>query len=88
MPPYEVIAAPGVEKDLRRLTVQVQRRVLQRMEGLRENPLPYGVERLSGSPERYRIRVGDYRIVYAIDNDVRRIIVLRARHRRDVYRSL
>jgi len=53
---------------------------------LEENPRPHGVIKLKGAKNRYRIRVGDYRIVYEIDDEASEVIILRIRHRRESYR--
>ena len=56
------------------------------IEGLADDPMPVGCKKLVGSEHTYRIRVGDYRIVYDIQNANLVIFVIRIRHRRDVYR--
>jgi mRNA interferase RelE/StbE len=88
MASYRVILKPSVEKDLRSLPQSVVVRVFKQVETLQDNPLPRGSRKLSGAEELYRIRVGDYRIIYAIDKGGRQVIVYYVRHRRDVYRQL
>ena len=88
MASYKVIFKPSVEKDLRSLPESVVKRVFARMAALGENPLPRGSLKLAGAEQVYRIRVGDYRIVYAVDQHSRQVIVYYVRHRRDVYRQL
>ena len=56
------------------------------MESLADDPMPVGGKKLVGSDHTYRIRVGDYRIVYDIQNARLIVFVIRVRHRRDVYR--
>ena len=56
------------------------------IEGLADDPMPVGCKKLAGSEHTYRIRVGDYRIVYDIQNANLVIFVIRIRHRRDVYK--
>lgn len=56
------------------------------MESLADDPMPVGCKKLFGSDHTYRIRVGDYRIVYDIQNARLIVFVIRVRHRRDVYR--
>ena len=63
-------------------------RVFEKLETLRESPFPHGARKLSAADELYRIRVGDYRIVYGVDSTGRRVVVYSVRHRRDVYRHL
>jgi len=58
---------------------------MRRISGLSENPRPHGSEKLTGQ-ERYRVRQGDWRIVYEIDDDARIVRIFKIGHRRDVYR--
>jgi mRNA interferase RelE/StbE len=74
----------SVAKDLRALPTKDIRRILKCLEQLSENPRPPGCEKLSGQ-ERYRLRQGIYRIVYEIQDDVLKVIVVKVGHRRDVY---
>ena len=85
---YDVILKPSVEKDLRALSATVRARVLARLEQLREEPLPRQAVKLAGGEAWYRVRVGDYRIIYGVDTRTRQITVHYIRHRRDVYRNL
>lgn len=88
MASYRLILKPSVEKDLRSLPQSVISRVFKQIETLQENPCPRGSRKLSAAEELYRVRVGDYRIVYGLDKDARQVIVYYVRHRRDVYRHL
>jgi len=81
---YELILRPSVEKDLRKIPAADLREILARMEALREAPPP-GSVKLSGE-EYYRVRQGDYRIIYEIEDDKLIVIVVRVGHRRDIYR--
>ena len=85
---YSVILKPSVEKDLRGLPRAIVARVMKRVEALRTEPLARGAVKLSGSRGLYRIRVGDYRIVYEVDSPAGELIVHYVRHRREVYRPL
>ena len=85
---YEVVLKPSAEKELRVLPTQVRVRVLARLEDLRGEPLPRLAVKLSGGEGKYRVRVGDYRIIYGVDTRIRQITVHYIRHRSDVYRSL
>lgn len=67
MASYSVIFKPSLQKDFRRLTPQFLPRVLDRIEGLQADPFPPQASKLSGAERLYRIRVGDYRIVYEVD---------------------
>jgi mRNA interferase RelE/StbE len=76
----------STRKDLRRLPPGVVDRIIKLVGVLAENPFPHGVEKLTGSEHAYRIRMGDYRIVYEVVADVKLVEVQRVRHRKDVYR--
>lgn len=78
--------APSAARTLRGLAPDVRRRLAPRIEALAEQPRPPGVEKLAGADDLYRVRVGDYRIVYAIKDEVLLVLVVRVGHRRDVYR--
>ena len=87
MEPYEIAFQPSVEKDLRKLSGENRDRILTRIEALAQNPLPAQVIKLKGTEGLYRIRVGDYRIIYEIDPAEHSILIHYVRHRRDVYRD-
>ncbi|MGC9454166.1 MAG: type II toxin-antitoxin system RelE family toxin [Phycisphaerae bacterium] len=72
--------------EISRLPRRDQRRVISAIETLAENPRPRGARKLVGGEEAYRIRVGDYRVVYQIADDVLIVFVVRVGHRRDIYR--
>ncbi|MGD0411534.1 MAG: type II toxin-antitoxin system RelE/ParE family toxin [Verrucomicrobiota bacterium] len=76
----------STRKDLRKLPASAGERIVEAVEDLAENPFPHGVEKLSGSQHAYRIRLGDYRIVYEVVMDLKLIEIQRVRHRKDVYR--
>ena len=82
---YHVRFYPQVEKELRSLSQEAQKRVVVALEGLAENPLKQGVVKLKGE-EAYRVRVGSYRIIYEIDTEARVISILRVAHRKDAYK--
>jgi len=88
MASYEVVLRPSVHKDLRRLPQNSVVRIVERIEGLAEDPLPGGAIQLSDTDRLYRLRVGDYRIVYEVNVQEQQVIVLYVRHRRDAYRRL
>ena len=86
MASYEIAFKPSVEKDLRIVSAKVRARILSRIAGLREEPLPRQAIKLAGGHAWYRLRVGDYRIVYGVDFGTRQVVVQYVRHRRDAYR--
>ena len=83
---YRVLLERGAEKDLARLSSEIHDRVIAAIRALATNPRPSGCRKLAGSKNDWRIRVGDYRVVYEIADQVRIVRVNRVRHRRDVYR--
>jgi mRNA interferase RelE/StbE len=87
MASYNIAFKPSVEKDLRPLPRSVVARVMERIESLRAEPLPRQAIKLSGAERLYRVRVGDYRIVYEIDTQARQVTIHYVRHRREVYRT-
>lgn len=86
MAEYNVQFVASAAKEFRALPVEVKHRVGSVIESIHNNPLPPGVRKLSGHKHLYRIRVGQYRVVYEIDDQQELIRVTRIRHRREVYR--
>ena len=82
---YNLVIKKSAERELRALPKQDLRRVTERLQILSHNPRPPGCEKLSGQ-DQYRIRQGDYRIVYAIDDVARVVTLVKIGHRREVYR--
>ena len=64
----------------------MQRRVIKAVEALADAPRPSGCKKLQGSEDTYRIRVGDYRVIYSVDDSILIVAIERIRHRREVYR--
>ncbi len=83
---HEVLLERGAEKDLNRLAPDVFQRVLASIRRLKTSARPPGSKKLDGSPGGWRVRVGDYRIIYEIDDSAKCVRILRVRHRREVYR--
>jgi mRNA interferase RelE/StbE len=88
MDSYDIGFKPSVQKDLRALSKDILPRILARIEGLRQNPIGSQVAKLSGAEHLYRLRVGDYHVVFAVDKASKRVIVQHVRHRREVYRGM
>jgi len=83
---YSLVIKTSAERELRALPKADRRRVVDRVRALALTPRPPGNEKLSGQ-ERYRVRQGDYRIVYAIDDEARIVEIVKIGHRREVYRK-
>ena len=85
MASYHVVLASSAEKELKRLSAQLMVRMISRLESLASNPRPPGCKKLKGGDREWRIRVGDYRAVYTIDDTKSLVEVTRIRHRSEVY---
>ncbi len=82
---YRIVFKKSVAKDLRQIPKKHVKRIMQRIDRLADEPRPVGVEKLSGD-EKYRIRQGNYRILYTIEDEVITVIIVKVGHRRDIYR--
>jgi len=83
---YSLEIKRSAAKELAQLPPKDRGRIIARIQALAEDPRPVGAEKLSGQ-ERYRVRQGDYRILYEIEDQILRIMVVKIGHRRDVYRT-
>jgi mRNA interferase RelE/StbE len=83
---YKVVFARSARRELERLEASVARRIIARVEALTTEPRPHGCVKLRGAADLWRIRVGDYRVVYAIDDRAGLVDVRIVRHRGDAYR--
>ena len=83
---YSILLAPPAERQLKSLTDSVQKRIAKRLKSLRENPRPQGVKKLAGEEDLYRIRDGDSRIIYTIQDKELIVLVVKIGNRKDVYR--
>jgi mRNA interferase RelE/StbE len=86
MASYNILLKPSVERDLRSLPKTVIARVMRQIESLEDEPVPRHSVKLAGAEQLYRIRVGDYRIVYGIDKEMKQVLIHYVRHRREAYR--
>ena len=82
---YDIKFAKPVAKQLKSLSPQEQQRIKSKIDALVDSPRPDGVVKLSGEDDLYQIRVGDYRIIYSIQDHKLLILVLKIGHRRNVY---
>jgi mRNA interferase RelE/StbE len=82
---YKVVFRESIAKDLRAIPNKEVARILRRIDDLAQNPRPPGSEKLTGE-EKYRIRQGNYRILYAIEDEIITVTVVKIGHRRQVYR--
>lgn len=86
MPEYAIVFARSARKELQALDPTIARRVLRRIESLAMAPRPPGCKKLKGSDNLWRIRIGDWRVIYSIDDGKRLVDISAVRHRRDAYR--
>ncbi len=84
---YRVLIKPSAAKEIEAVDQKKDRqRIVANIRSLADNPRPPGCEKLAGKQDRYRVRVGRYRIVYSIGDAELLVVVVRVGHRKDVYR--
>ena len=84
---YRLELTRGAVRDLKKLPNDILKRVDAYLLALAENPFPPASKKLTGSVDFYRIRIGDYRVIYSVEGKRLIVLVIRVRHRREVYRS-
>ena len=85
MPEYRVALKSSAEKEFFRFPDHVSTRILPRIKALAADPRPHGCKKLSGGKDEWRIRIGDYRVIYTVDDELKKVEVTRIAHRREVY---
>ena len=85
---YSVTTSRSADRDIRRLDARIRRQVFTKLLALKDNPRPPDVNLLQRRDRSYRVRSGEYRILYEIDEATKTVLVLRVGHRREVYRNL
>ena len=83
---YRVELTRSAEKDLKRIDRSQTGTIYRAIERLQQDPRPHGVRKLVGADRIYRIRIGDYRVIYEIEDDVLIVLVVRIAHRKDICR--
>jgi len=86
MASFEIQWRRSTRRDIRSLPAQEVMRIVAAVEALAEEPFPHGAQKLTGSEHTFRIRVGDYRVVYEVVTAARMVEIQRVRHRKEVYR--
>ena len=86
MASFEIQWRSSTKKDLRRIPQEHVARIVATVAQLAQEPLPHGSEKLTGSDHTYRVRVGDYRVVYELLRSAGIVEIQRVRHRKDIYR--
>lgn len=84
---YRIDFTSAAERDFENLVGDTKSRIDRKIQKLRDNPRPSGVDKLEGTESQYRVRVGDYRIIYEINDAVKLVTIARIRNRREVYRN-
>lgn len=83
---YDVYLERSAERDLKRLSAESFHRIIPHIKKLAENPRPIGCRKIVGSKNDWRIRIGDYRVIYEVDEKAEAVRILFIRHRREAYR--
>jgi mRNA interferase RelE/StbE len=84
---YQVNLTPSATRQLKKSPKAIQPLIWQILEALAEEPRPSGVVKMAGEASTYRVRLGDYRIVYEVQDEVLCILVIKVGHRREVYKD-
>jgi len=84
---YTILLAPPAERQLKAFTPPVQKRLIRRLKTLRDNPRPQGVKKLAGEENLFRVREGDYRIIYTIEDKELIVLVVKIGDRKEIYRT-
>lgn len=86
MSSYRVEFTTAAARELRKLDAGIRRRILSGIAELAQDPRPAGCKKLAGESNAWRIRIGDYRVLYDVVDDVLVVTVVRVAHRREVYK--
>jgi mRNA interferase RelE/StbE len=86
MASYKIRWKSSAERDLRNIDSQQIPRIIKAVEALADTPFPSAARKLRGSERIYRVRVGDYRVIYQVESELKAVIVYYVRHRKRAYR--
>jgi mRNA interferase RelE/StbE len=86
MASYRIEWKASASRELKRVDRSIVPRIVEAVGQLAENPFPQGCRKLQGGGNNYRIRVGDYRVVYQVADQCLTVVIVRVRHRKDAYR--
>ncbi|MBS3027683.1 MAG: type II toxin-antitoxin system RelE/ParE family toxin [Dolichospermum sp. DET50] len=84
---YQIELTRGAVKQLKKLPIDIRERIDLKIQELSVEPRPDGVKKLESELSIYRIRVGDYRVIYQIQDDIVLVTIVKVKHRKDVYRQ-
>ncbi|MBD2090368.1 type II toxin-antitoxin system RelE/ParE family toxin [Microcoleus sp. FACHB-1515] len=85
--PYQIQFATKAAKQFKALPANIQQRIQPKIDALADTPLPSGVVKLEASLNLYRIRIGDYRVIYELQDKALIVLVVKVGHRRNIYRD-
>ncbi len=83
---YKIVWKESVRKDLQHIPPKIVSRIIQKIESFSHQPIPVGTKKLKDTQHTFRVRIGDYRIIYQMNQSEKEITICRVRHRKDVYR--
>lgn len=84
---YKILFVSPAEQGFKRLSPDIQDRLISEINSLGENPRPAGAVKLKGSDNLYRVRVGDYRVIYAVEDNFLVVLVIEVGHCKQIYRK-
>ncbi len=84
---YKIDWKPSIYGELKKIDKRYLSKIIKKVESLAENPFPSGVKKLIDSEGNYRVRIGDYRIIYKINIEEKIVLINYVRHRKDIYRK-
>lgn len=82
---YDIRFKPSAEKQLNKHDERAQKRIVRKIDMLADDPRPHGVKKLSGNDDFYRIRIGDFRVIYQIQDKILLILIVKIGYRKEVY---
>lgn len=85
---YNILISPKAQRQIKKLPKFIQQDIISELEKLETMPRPQGIEKLWGGDNLYRVRVGDYRIIYQINDPQNNVIIAKVAHRKEVYKRL
>ncbi|MGI6750410.1 MAG: type II toxin-antitoxin system RelE family toxin [Atribacter sp.] len=83
---YKILWKKSAEKDLKNIPHKLINRIIEVIDSLSKNPLPPRVRKITGSVNLYRLRIGDYRIIYEVNSNIKNVMIIYIRNRKDVYK--
>ena len=86
MSQYKVVVSKSAVKELSKQSSAINNRIIKAALNLSENPRPQGSKKLKGGSDTWRIRIGDYRMIYAIDDEILIVDIRKVGHRKDIYK--